>query len=142
MKPIDRFDGEYKFLSNFYLHPVTFLGLTFASSEHAYQAMKSTDASVQELFTLDIMTPGMAKWLGRQIEDTKRPNWNSVKVSFMRRILEAKFSDKELRAKLDATAPRELIEGNTWGDTFWGVCNGEGRNNLGKILMEIRDGIC
>lgn len=29
-------------------------------------------------------------------------------------------------------------EGNTWGDKFWGVCDGEGENHLGKLLMEVR----
>ena len=34
----------------------------------------------------------------------------------------------------------ELIEGNTWHDTFWGVDlkTGEGENHLGKILMALR----
>lgn len=36
------------------------------------------------------------------------------------------------------TGDAELIEGNSWGDTFWGECNGIGENNLGKILMKIR----
>lgn len=31
-----------------------------------------------------------------------------------------------------------LIEKNTWGDTYFGVCNGVGENNLGKDLMSIR----
>ena len=35
----------------------------------------------------------------------------------------------------------ELIEGNVWNDTFWGVCNGKGHNHLGKILMKVRDEI-
>ena len=24
------------------------------------------------------------------------------------------------------------------GDTFWGVCNGVGQNNLGYLIMEIK----
>jgi hypothetical protein len=36
------------------------------------------------------------------------------------------------------TGDEELIEGNFWGDVFWGVCNGVGKNHLGKILMEVR----
>ena len=34
----------------------------------------------------------------------------------------------------------EIIEGNYWHDTFWGVDEetGVGENNLGKILMEVR----
>ena len=32
----------------------------------------------------------------------------------------------------------ELVEGNYWGDTFWGICNGEGTNWLGILLMAER----
>ena len=35
----------------------------------------------------------------------------------------------------------ELIEGNEWSDTFWGVCRGQGENWLGKILMKTRDNL-
>ena len=34
-----------------------------------------------------------------------------------------------------------IVEGNTWGDVFWGVCNGIGENHLGNILMDVRDEI-
>ena len=37
------------------------------------------------------------------------------------------------------TEDAELVEDNWWGDKFWGVCNGEGENHLGKLLMKIRD---
>ena len=37
-----------------------------------------------------------------------------------------------------ATRDRVLIEGNDWGDTFWGMTDGEGENHLGKILMRVR----
>ena len=54
--------------------------------------------------------------------------------------LVSKFKlDKVLRFKLLDTYPAELIEGNTWGDTYWGVCNGAGKNMLGKLLMKLRD---
>ena len=43
--------------------------------------------------------------------------------------------------KLLDTGDTELIEGNNWHDTFWGVCKGKGQNNLGKILMEVRKDI-
>ena len=36
------------------------------------------------------------------------------------------------------TGDSVLIEGNTWGDRVWGVCNGVGENRLGRILMKIR----
>ena len=56
----------------------------------------------------------------------------------MEYLLLQKFFIPELREKLLATGNEELIEGNWWGDTYWGVCKGKGENNLGKSLMKIR----
>lgn len=41
--------------------------------------------------------------------------------------------------QLLATGTRYLEETNTWGDTYWGVCEGKGLNMLGKTLMQVRD---
>ena len=59
----------------------------------------------------------------------------------MRKVLEYKFENPELRAKLLDTGDRELIEANTWHDTYWGVdkWSGKGHNMLGKLLMKLRD---
>ena len=56
----------------------------------------------------------------------------------MESLVREKFTDPMLRLQLMATGSEELVEGNTWSDTFWGVCNGEGGNHLGKILMKVR----
>ena len=53
-------------------------------------------------------------------------------------VLEKFKQNPELKQKLLETGNQELIEGNTWNDTFWGVCNGQGQNWLGKILMLAR----
>ena len=45
----------------------------------------------------------------------------------------------DLLQKLLDTGDAHLEETNTWKDTFWGVCKGEGQNNLGKILMSVRE---
>ena len=50
-----------------------------------------------------------------------------------------KFARSSLRSKLLDTDQRLLVEGNVWGDTYWGVCNNIGQNNLGKILMHVRE---
>lgn len=86
------------------------------------------------------MTAGQVKRWGR-----KQPilsNWDEVKYSYMRSFVHEKFFwNTELRELLLATNDALLIEGNTWGDTYWGVCNGKGENNLGKILMKVREEI-
>jgi len=57
----------------------------------------------------------------------------------MYEVVSAKFlQNPPLMFKLIHTDDQELIEGNSWGDTYWGVCRGSGQNKLGKILMAIR----
>lgn len=82
-------------------------------------------------------SPGEAKRLGRKA--TLRLDWEKVKLTIMEDLLRQKFAWKELKEKLLSTGDEELVEGNTWSDTFWGVCNGKGENHLGKLLMKIRE---
>jgi len=135
---ISYFSGEYRFLSNFYPTRVEYSGIVFTSSEHAYVAAKTSDIAIRKKIS-EIETPGQAKRFGRTIQ--LRDDWNSARLHEMRCILESKFSNHELMDMLQKTAPAILEEGNTRGDTFWGVCNGIGQNNLGKLLMSIRDDI-
>ena len=71
-----------------------------------------------------------------------RPDWEKVKNGIMEEIVCAKFTQHtDLAEKLLATGDRVLVEGNHWGDTFWGVDTrtGQGENHLGKILMKVRE---
>ena len=78
-----------------------------------------------------------AKRAGKKL--TMRDDWDAVKLEVMDTIVRDKFYRNATLAKLlIQTAPAEIIEENNWGDTFWGVCNGVGDNNLGKILMKVR----
>jgi ribA/ribD-fused uncharacterized protein len=133
--PIECFDGEYRFLSNF--HPAPVFG--YPTAEHAYQAGKTLDPA-EQLKIRDAPTATAAKRLGRTV--TLRPEWNDEKfrVNAMYTIVREKFfSHPELGQQLLATGDEELIEGNWWGDQFWGVSRGAGKNWLGKILMRVRD---
>lgn len=132
-------DGdEHSFLSNFYVHN----GWTV---EHFYQAAKATDAQ-EAYMILAATTPGEAKDLGQAVE--LRPTWNAERVLVMLALLRIKFLDPELGARLLATGDVQLVEGNWWHDTFWGVCHGNckhgphvahGENTLGRLLMQVRD---
>ena len=135
---INSFRGEYSFLSNFYFCNIWWEGINYPSTEHAYQASKTLDDDQRKVIA-QATTPGKAKRLGKKI--TLRDDWDKVKVLIMRELLLRKFAIPELKAKLMATGDKELVEVNTWQDTFWGVCNGQGENWLGKLLMTIRDGI-
>lgn len=67
-----------------------------------------------------------------------RDDWERVKLAVMLDLLRQKFAHADLRAQLIATSDDVLVEGNTWGDTFWGMCNGVGLNHLGRLLMQVR----
>jgi ribA/ribD-fused uncharacterized protein len=135
MKEINSFDGEYKFLSNFFIFPLIWEGLLYPASENAYQAMKTEDEEVRVQFMH--ITPDKAKRKGRQIK--MRDGWDEMKIDVMRDILTEKFKDKVLRKKLLDTGSAELVEGNWWGDEYWGRCDGKGQNWLGILLMDVRE---
>lgn len=140
MAPIDSFQEEYRFLSNFYSSDLTHIfhyGLKFPTVEHAYQASKIVDVE-QRIRISCLESPGQAKRYGKKL--VLRKDWEDVKVEIMRGLLYQKFGPStHLSSLLMSTYPKELIEGNTWGDQFWGVCNGKGANWLGILLMEVRE---
>jgi ribA/ribD-fused uncharacterized protein len=135
MNKIESFSGEYRFLSNFWYAPIEFEWLTYPTIEHAFQAAKTTVEEFR-IAVRDSGGPGHAKRMGRQIP--LRPDWEDIKIAVMYSLLQQKFSGPVLANALVATGDAELIEGNTWNDTFWGVCDGNGQNHLGKLLMKVR----
>lgn len=146
------FSGEYRFLSNFY--PVhiedknpygneTLPSLTYPSVEHAYQASKSPSLA-HRLIIARLHTPGEAKRYGRKLPITE--SWKEQRVDVMEHLLRIKFAKGgELAQKLTDTWPKELVEGNTHGDSFWGMTREEyksvltGINMLGRLLMKLRE---
>lgn len=132
---IENFKEEYAFLSNFWPCAVSFEGDIYPSVEHAYVAAKTTDLELR-LMIKATPTAGRVKRFGRGL--VLRHNWDRMRIPVMRQLLLSKFGDPALKAKLLATGEQALIEGNTWGDRFWGVYLGSGENNLGKLLMERR----
>lgn len=131
---INSFSGDHRFLSNFYPVEVVLDGVTYPTVENAYQASKTLDLEKRKEF-IDV-SPGFAKRLGQRLE--LRADWIGVKLNVMKRLNEQKYMRPDLREKLCDTYPQDLVEGNTWGDTFWGACDGKGSNHLGQILMTIR----
>lgn len=137
-EPITSFTGPNRWASNFWPAEVMYENVTYPSVEYAYQAAKTLDLKRREVIRL-APTPGIAKRLGRKVK--VRKDWERVKVSIMLGLLRQKFAPDTLEyGFLMTSRDAELIEGNHWGDTFWGVCNGTGQNILGKLLMLIRSG--
>lgn len=135
---IKGFFDNYRFLSNFESCDVLFDGIIYPSSENAYQAAKSLDIEVRKKF-VDISSTDSKK-LGKIVEI--RPDWNNIKLDIMYSIVFDKFTrNSKLGDQLIETGDKYLEETNYWKDTFWGVCNGVGKNWLGRILMDVREQI-
>ena len=130
--------GEF---SNFAAFPIMVAGKCWPTSEHYFQAQKFKDLAYQEKIR-KTKSPLIAARLGRSRKKKLRRDWESVKVTVMREALEAKFTQHEfLKDLLLSTGNMEIIE-HTDNDRYWGDGgDGSGRNMLGKLLMELRDGL-
>lgn len=132
---ISGFFGDNRWLSNFWPCDVAWGKTRSRSVEAAYQSAKCLRKEDRDLVAA--MEPAAAKQAVKRMQ--QRPDWLDVRVRVMAMLLRQKFAiGTELANRLIATGVEELIEANTWGDTFWGVCRGHGQNVLGKLLMEIR----
>jgi ribA/ribD-fused uncharacterized protein len=145
MKTIEKFTGEYAFLSNFYPSIVTWSGHAYPTVEHAFQAAKTVEQVARRPFQLPApvhQTASRAKQEGRKLR--LRPEWEEYKLGLMHDLLREKFREMTMARRLLETGNARLIEGNTWGDTYWGAIHNTrgslvGENNLGRLLMEVRD---
>lgn len=162
IQKIEKYEDEYRWLSNFVDCPITISGEFFgvqvdppekyASVEHAYQAFKSKDPEVRKKFQYGVKvikgkTPkgelvvgplkaNEAKKAGRNIQC--RGDWDQIKVEVMRALKRQKYSKQPFRRLLLATGDAEIIHGVWWNDTFWGVRYGIGKNIDGRLTMDIR----
>lgn len=137
MEYITSFRGKHAFLSNFYACRVDMFidgeELSFSSSEAAFQALKCPERAKEFIG----LTGSQAKKLGKSV--TLRKDWNDLRVGIMLIVIRAKFQQNPYLMERLVNTSEYLIEGNTWNDTFWGMCNDRGENWLGRILVIVRD---
>lgn len=129
---------EYGCFSNFAHYGFEAEGRWWKTSEHYFQAKKFEGTVYEEQVRLS-ENPMEAAKMGRDRSLPLRSDWEEVKDEIMRQAVLMKFSQNaDIREILLNTGEQELIE-NTTGDYYWGCgSSGEGKNMLGKILMEIR----
>lgn len=149
---IQKFEGRWSFLSNFYPCEIEHQGIKYPSVEHYYVALKVNDQQLingkyytpgdfREMIS-KIEHPGVVKKIGSKIK--LRSNWDDKKFTTMEWGVREKFKNPKLAGMLVDTGDVQIIEGNLWHDNFYGQClcdkcKGSGKNKLGKLLMQIRD---
>lgn len=135
------FRGEYYFLSNMSPSVIGFkykgVFFKFKCVESAFQALKCVN--IDDMYAFQDMSGSEAKAKGKKVK--LKSNWNVIKVSVMHSLLKLKFKD-DFRMQLLLKVTCDIVENNSWGDNFWGVYNGYGKNMLGELLMKIRDEGC
>ena len=135
-------EKPYGAFSNLFKRPVTFDGLVYPTSEHAYQAGKARKPAVRD-WILSAPTPALAAMAahGLYVWDVV-PDWAQIKFDRMRRVLRAKFDQHhDLRQLLLSTEDARLVEVGTANNAvnrLWGEVDGKGENMLGVMLMELR----
>lgn len=135
------YEGKYYCFSNFSSHEVIFLDKRYKTAEHCYQSQKFIDPEIKTEIE-SAPSPFMAKKISHQHDEKKRKDWEEIKTDIMKQIITEKVKQHdEVRELLQDTGNNEICD-NTPFDYFWGIGeNGNGKNFLGKILMDIRSEI-
>lgn len=128
----------YGCFSNFSRHGIELDGLWWPTTEHYFQAQKFAGTPFAEQVRV-ATSPKQAADLGRNRTWPLRADWETVKDAIMFKAVLRKFETHEaLRKLLLDTGDEEIVE-NAPYDSYWGCgADGQGRNQLGKTLMQIR----
>ncbi|CAB4048502.1 NADAR family protein [Paraburkholderia phenoliruptrix] len=138
-------EKPYGVFSNLYKRPITFEGVEYPTSEHAYQAGKPRKDSVRA-WLMAAPSPSLLAMAahGLYVWDV-HPDWSKTKFDRMKRVLQAKFTQHpDLQEILLSTGEARLVEVATVDNAvnrLWGEVKGVGKNMLGTLLMEVRSEI-
>ncbi|MGF1682206.1 GTP cyclohydrolase II [Photobacterium minamisatsumaniensis] len=132
-------DEVHGFLSNFSPSPILLSNEVWPTSEHYYQAQKFEEPSIQKEILL-AETPDEAFSLSRKYADKVKQDWMDVRHAVMRYIVFEKFRQNSQLTHLLVSTGDNLLTEHSHKDNYWGDGgDGKGQNELGKILMEVRD---
>lgn len=135
---INRFKGEFVFLSNRFPCRVLWEGLEYRSAEAAFQASKCQDEMERRVYAGCSTDKAILK--GK--DQIPYQGWEDDQLGIMESILRAKFElNPSLMQKLADTENCVFLNGNNKQETFWGIdlYSWIGENHLGRIIMSIRD---
>ena len=140
-------------LSNHYRCAFDQGGKTFNSVEQCFMYHKAKEFGDEATAHAILCSEDLAhaKALGKKVQNFQAKQWNNVRNGKMKDALRAKFDqNEELKLFLKQTEETVLAEANPH-DNYWGIGLSledkdtwdpdmwKGRNELGKLLMEVRN---
>lgn len=140
-KVIGFYEREFFCFSNFSSFAVEWKGRLWPTSEHAYQAahfFETAPELVEEIYKAK--SAHVAYKLAKANVDRAPENWEKIKPIIMEDIVRHKLEQNPyIMHKLEQTEDKLIVEDSP-EDSFWGWgLNRDGRNELGKIWMKLRD---
>lgn len=146
----NRGEPYYEF-TNFYSAPILLDGKEWPTTEHYFQAQRfPNNPGIQEYIRTKCRSGRDAFNAARadrnQHAVIPKDEWSAIKWGAMYRAVKAKFKQHaDLKKLLLSTGNKVLVE-HAAPDTYWGIginpkTGKAGYNNLGIILMKVRDKI-
>lgn len=135
------YEREFYVFSNFSSFQVEWRGRVWKTSEHAYQASHFWETApelVEKIF--EAKSAHEAFKIAKANADKAPSNWEEIKVGIMEDIVRNKLQQNPyILNKLLQTGERMIVEDSP-KDDYWGWGqNKDGRNELGKIWMRLRE---
>lgn len=137
-EPVFFYEHEFYVFSNFSSFMIEWKGKLWMTSEHVYHSERFDEEGRKDAVRT-MRSAYDAFTYAQENKSFQRSDWNDVKVGIMKEILRAKVAQHAyVKKKLLESGERELIE-DSWRDDFWGWGpNKDGKNQLGKLWMEVR----
>lgn len=137
--PIHFYEVRCYWMSNFSSFAVLYKSVLFPTSEHAYHSEKFVRGSAPWQCCALATSAHESMLSARRNTQFIFPDWEHRKRAVMKDIVREKLHQHPyIQKKLRETCDRELIEVSPV-DSFWGWGpDRNGRNELGKIWMELR----
>ena len=143
-----KFSAPFGGFSNFAETPISVGDKEFPTTEHAFQYYKmsciNTPGSLEQaekilLATTPTKAKALASKKGFAMTSSQIDYWDKNRVEIMESLIAIKFKpNSDMAGLLLLTQDRQIIEKAPW-DCFWGSGRtGNGKNILGKILMNQR----
>ncbi len=132
---------EFYTFDNFSSFQVDYKGCRWATSEHAYQASHFFETAPEVAEQIHKARSAHEAYSIANDNENKEPdNWNEIKVGIMYEICKLKLlQNPYVKKKLELSGDLDIVEDSP-KDDFWGWgAKRDGRNELGKIWMRLRE---